>query len=173
MLVIGTLRPQPPAAMMLAQELESSGRARAITLEPLSLEGSATLLARVLGRTLEHEQATELWQACAGTPLLLEAAGRSLAEGAQPLALRGGSAGDSALLLARFADVGGDGFEYVKAGAIFGVFFDHAKATALSGVAPAAADEAGARAAGPRRGARGPRLGLGFVRAPALRSSST
>ena len=141
-LVIGTLRPQPPAAMVLAQELESSGRARAITLEPLSLEGSATLLARVLGRTLEHEQATELWQACAGTPLLLEAAGRSLAEGAQPLALRGGSAGDSSLLLARFADVGGDGFEYVKAGAIFGVFFDHAKATALSGVAPAAADEA-------------------------------
>ena len=44
--------------------------------------------------------------------------------------------------MTRFVDVDGDGFEYVKAGAIFGVFFDHAKATALSGVPAAAADDA-------------------------------
>jgi DNA-binding CsgD family transcriptional regulator len=141
-LVIGTLRPQPPAGMVLAQELEASGRARAITLEPLSRDGSAKLLERVLGRTLEADQATALWQACAGTPLLLQAAGRSLAEGVAPLALSNGSAGDSALLLARFAGVGNEGFDYVKAGAIFGTFFDHAKATALSGVAASVADEA-------------------------------
>jgi DNA-binding CsgD family transcriptional regulator len=141
-LVIGTLRPEPAAAYSLAQELQASGRAQAITLEPLSRDGAAALLERVLGRTLDSDQATELWEACAGTPLLLEAAGRSLAEGTAPLALRNGTAGDSALLLARFADVGSGGFDYVKAGAIFGVFFDHAKATALSGVPAPVADEA-------------------------------
>jgi DNA-binding CsgD family transcriptional regulator len=141
-LVIGTLRPEPPPAFTLAQELSSSGRAQAITLEPLSLDGAAELLARVLGRTLDTEQATELWRACAGTPLLLQAAARSLAEGTAPLASPNGYSGDSALLLARFVDVGSEGFDYVKAGAIFGVFFDHAKATALSGVPAAAADEA-------------------------------
>jgi DNA-binding CsgD family transcriptional regulator len=138
-LVIGTLRPQPPA-YLLARELAAAGRAQAITLEPLSRDGSAALLERVLGRELDPDQATELWRTCAGTPLLLEAAARSLAEGAPPVF--GPGAGESALLLNRFADVDAPGFEYVKAGAIFGVFFDHAKATALSGVAADAADHA-------------------------------
>jgi len=140
-LVIGTLRPEPPSAYTLAQELSASGRGQTITLEPLSRDAAVALLQRVLGRALDPQQATELWQACAGTPLLLEAAGRSLAEGTAP-ALRNGSNGDSALLLSRFVDVGSEGFDYVKAGAIFGVFFDHAKATALSGVAADAADTA-------------------------------
>ena len=141
-LVVGTVRPEPPAAYTLAQELAASGRAQLLTLEPLSLEAASALLERVLGRPLDEEQTTELWRACAGTPLLLEAAGRSLAEGAEPLASPSGAAGDSALLLHRFADVGEAGSDYVKAGAIFGVYFDHAKATALSGVAADDADDA-------------------------------
>ena len=127
---------------MLVSELASSGRAQEVTLEPLSRDGAAALLERVLGRSLARGRATELWRDCAGTPLLLEAAGRSLAEGRLPRQSSGGSAGDSSLLLTRFVDVDGDGFEYVKAGAIFGVFFDHAKATALSGVPATAADDA-------------------------------
>ena len=141
-LVIGTLRAEPPPARMLVSELASSGRAQEVTLEPLSRDGAAALLERVLGRSLARGRATELWRDCAGTPLLLEAAGRSLAEGRLPRQSSGGSAGDSSLLLTRFVDVDGDGFEYVKAGAIFGVFFDHAKATALSGVPATAADDA-------------------------------
>ncbi len=141
-LVVGTLRQEPPPAFALAQELASSGRAQAITLEPLSRDGAAELLERVLGRPLEDDEATELWQACAGTPLLLEAAARSLAEGMPRHQLENGSIAEDALLLTRFAGAGSDGFDYVKAGAIFGVYFDHAKATALSGVPQAAADDA-------------------------------
>jgi DNA-binding CsgD family transcriptional regulator len=141
-LVIGTLRPEPPAAFTLAQELSAAGRASALTLEPLSRDGGAALLTRLLGRELEEEEATELWRTCAGTPLLLEAAARSLAEGGSPLGGANGSPGSQALLLNRFADVGAGGFEYVKAGAIFGVYFDHAKAAALSGVPAEVADDA-------------------------------
>jgi len=141
-LVVGTLRAEPPPAHALVCELAATGRAQAITLQPLSRDGARALLERVLGHSLAQQQATELWRDCAGTPLLLEAVGRSLAEGHAPRQSPGGAAGDSSLLLARFVDVGTDGFEYVKAGAIFGVFFDHAKATALSGVPSAAADDA-------------------------------
>jgi DNA-binding CsgD family transcriptional regulator len=141
-LVIGTLRAEPPPAQALVTELAGSGKARAITLEPLSREGAAALLERVLGHSIAQEQATELWRDCAGTPLLLEAVGRSLAEGRPPRHPGSAAAGDASLLLTRFVDVDGDGFEYVKAGAIFGVFFDHSKATALSGVPAAAAEDA-------------------------------
>lgn len=137
-LVVGSLRAEPPASHELAMDLAATGHAQLVTLEPLSLEGSAALLERELGRPLDGEEASRLWAACAGTPLLLEAAARSLAEGASVQTAEG----DSALLLGRFVGVGADGFEYVKAGAIFGVCFDHAKATALSGVAAKAADDA-------------------------------
>jgi DNA-binding CsgD family transcriptional regulator len=144
-LIVGTLRSEPPAAAALAHELVGAGKAQALTLEPLSRAAAATLVERVLGRSLGDEEAGELWRACAGTPLLLEAAARSLAEGAPLSSLENGALADSALLLARFAGLGSEGFEYVKAGAIFGVYFDHAKAGALAGVAPAAADDALAR----------------------------
>jgi DNA-binding CsgD family transcriptional regulator len=141
-LVIGTLRAEPPPAYTLAQELSASGRAQTITLEPLSREGAAALLERVLGHPLQEQQATELWRTCAGTPLLLQEAGRSLAEGISPRQIENGALGDSALLLTRFLGAGDAGFDYVKAGSIFGVYFDHAKATALSGVAAELADDA-------------------------------
>jgi DNA-binding CsgD family transcriptional regulator len=142
-LVVGTLRSQPPPAQALVDELALSQRARVITLEPLSRDGGAQLLERVLGRELDHAQATDLWRSCAGTPLLLEAAARSLAEGRPPRGTpSAGAGGDSSLLLNRFADVEEEGFQYVQAGAIFGVFFDHAKAATLAGVSAAAADAA-------------------------------
>jgi DNA-binding CsgD family transcriptional regulator len=144
-LLVGTLRAEPPAARELAQELAAAGQAQLLTLEPLSRSGAAALLERVLGRALEEDQADELWRACAGTPLLLEAAARSLAEGTPLQRPDGGAVSDSALLLGRFVGVGSEGFEYVRAGAIFGVYFDHAKATALSGVPADAADDALAR----------------------------
>jgi DNA-binding CsgD family transcriptional regulator len=137
-LVVGSLRAEPPAADELANDLAAAGHAQLMTLEPLSLAGSAALLERELGRPPSAEEANRLCTACAGTPLLLEAAARSLAEGTPVHA----TDGDSALLLGRFVGAGADGFEYVKAGAIFGVYFDHAKATALSGVPAKAADNA-------------------------------
>ncbi|HXR13141.1 MAG TPA: AAA family ATPase, partial [Solirubrobacteraceae bacterium] len=144
-LIVGTLRGEPPAAAELAQELVAAGQAQALTLEPLSRAAAATLVERVLGRSLGDEEAGELWRTCAGTPLLLEAAARSLADGAPLSSLEHGTLADSALLITRFAGLGSEGFEYVKAGAIFGVYFDHAKAAALSGVPSAVADDALAR----------------------------
>ena len=138
----GTLRPGPAQATGLAHELASAGFARVTGLEPLSRDGSAELLSRTLGRMPAREEASELWRACAGTPLLLQAAGRALAEGTPLRQLEEGPIVDSTMLLRRFADVGGHGFDYVKAGAILGVHFDHATATALSGVPPTAADDA-------------------------------
>ena len=98
--------------------------------------------------------------------------GRALAEGTPLHQLEAGPhGGDSALLLRRFADVSDEEFEYVKAGAIFGVHFEHAKAAALAGV-PARIADRRARAARPRGRARGPRRRLGGVRAPAVRSGA-
>jgi DNA-binding CsgD family transcriptional regulator len=145
-LIAGTLRSEPPAAHELALELVAAGQAQALTIEPLTRLASATLVERVLGHSLDDVAASELWRACAGTPLLLEAAARSLAEGAPLESIEsGGALTGSSLLLARFVGLGAEGFEYVKAGAIFGVYFDHAKAAALSGVAPQTADHALAR----------------------------
>ena len=141
-LVMGTLRPEPPAACALAQELAAAGLARVTPVEPLSREGATELIARLVGREPERAEAGELWRACAGAPLLLEAAGRALAEGTPLRRLRGGSIGDPAMLLRRFADVDGPGFEYVQAAAILGVHYDHATATELAGVAAASADAA-------------------------------
>jgi DNA-binding CsgD family transcriptional regulator len=140
--VLGTLRPEPPLAYVLAQDLASAQRARLNTLEPLSRDGAAQLLSRILGRSPDRDEAGELWRACAGTPLLLEAAGRSVAEGTPPHQLENGPSGDLSLLLRRFAGASNKGFDYVKAGAILGIHFDHTKAAALSGVAPSAADAA-------------------------------
>ena len=144
--IAGALRSEPPAAHDLARELVAAGQAQTLTIEPLSRTASARLVERVLGRSLDADSAGELWHACAGTPLLLDAAARSLAEGASLESIeRGGVLADSSLLLARFAGLGKEGFEYVKAGAIFGVYFGHGMAAALSGVTPAAAEDALAR----------------------------
>ena len=140
--ILGTLRPEPPLAYVLAQDLASAQRARVSTLEPLSHDGAVQLLSRILGRSPDRDEADELWRACAGTPLLLEAAGRAVAEGTPLHQLENGPSGDLSLLLRRFADAGGKGFDYVKAGAILGIHFDHTKATALAGVAPGVADDA-------------------------------
>jgi hypothetical protein len=140
--VVWTLRPEPPLAYAMARELVSTGSASLTTLGPLSREGAAELLSRALDRAPDGDEAIELWRACAGTPLLLEAAGRALAEGTPLHQLEDGSIGDSAMLLRRFADVGSQEFDYVKAGAIFGVHFEHSKAMALSGVPSSTADGA-------------------------------
>src|SRR6202011_2192944 len=110
---IGTLRPEPRASA-LVQELVSTGHAHLTALAPLSRGGAATLLTRTLGRSPAGEEAGELWRTCAGTPLLLEAAGRALADGTPLRSLGESPIGDSALLLHRFADVGTQGFDYVK-----------------------------------------------------------
>ena len=135
--------------------------------------GAGELLARMLGRAPTDDEAGELWRACAGTPLLLEAAARALADGTPLHQLedpiwRGI---DSSRLLRRFADVGGRGFDYVRAGAILGVHFDHETATQLVGRL-AERRRRGAHGARPRGGARGPPVGLGGVRAPAVRAGA-
>jgi len=80
-LVIGTVRPEPPQADLLVSELASAGYARVAAIEPLSRDGAGELLSRTLDRAATHEEVSELWRACAGTPLLLEAAARALADG--------------------------------------------------------------------------------------------
>ena len=132
-LVVGTLRPEPDRASALAHELVGSGHARLLPLEPLSRAASEDLAARIVGRPLDEPESDRLWRACAGTPLLLELAGRALRTGA-PLPLRLGMEQSLAFLLERFAGLGEDVYRYVQAASIFGVRFRPAFASALAGL---------------------------------------
>ncbi|HVC86017.1 MAG TPA: AAA family ATPase [Gaiellaceae bacterium] len=144
-LVVGTLRPEPDAASALAHELAASGHARLMTLEPLSRGASETLVERVVERPLAAAEGEWLARACAGTPLLLEAAARRLtAGGTLPALARNGRLGRE-LLLERFAGVGDDAYRYVEAASIFGVRFQPALVAVLAGLDRDTADGAHAR----------------------------
>lgn len=122
-LVLGSLRPEPDAASLLAHDLVASGHARVVTLDPLSPEAAADLVGDIVGHRLRAREARQVWRATAGTPLLLKAAASVLSdEGALPAGDGAGTFG-SPLLLKRFAGVGDDAFAYVQAASILGVRF--------------------------------------------------
>ncbi|HTW41158.1 MAG TPA: AAA family ATPase [Solirubrobacteraceae bacterium] len=161
--VLGALRPQPDPANELAGELAGSGHADVMTLAPLSLPGSTSLLARLVPTGLDDAENERIWGACAGTPLLLELVARSMASGGSPVLAKaimaalppGGEDGPPAgppgsgvagsLLLQRFVGLGADTFAYVRAASIFGVRFSPALAGALAGLADAEAGAAHVR----------------------------
>ncbi|HTX47681.1 MAG TPA: AAA family ATPase, partial [Solirubrobacteraceae bacterium] len=129
-LLLGSLRPEPNPAWMLARELVGSGHATMVSLEPLSAEASQALLERRISGRLDPEQRDHVVSACAGTPLLLEAAAASLSGGGSlpsPSDDGGSPSGTTgfrwSLLLDRFAGLGDDAFRFVRAASILGVRF--------------------------------------------------
>lgn len=144
-LVLGSLRPEPAAAAVVARELAGAGHARVLELAPLSRQASVTLVRRAVSRELGEMECERVWRACAGTPLLLEEAARTLGGGgALPASLGDGGFGPS-LLLERFAGVDGDALAYVRAASILGVRFRSELAGALAGLDDAQTVDAHAR----------------------------
>lgn len=139
-LVLGSLRPEPEAASLLADELEGSGHAQLIELERLSRAASAALLAASV--CLDPAERERVLDACAGSPLLLKVAASTLtAGGSVPRRSdRGGFA--RSLLLERFVGLGHEAFRYVQAGSVFGVRFKPALAGALAGIDDLACEQA-------------------------------
>jgi DNA-binding CsgD family transcriptional regulator len=132
--VLGSLRGEPNRAWLLARELAGAGRARLVSLEPLSREASAALLARTVHRSLDPGETDRVWRACAGTPLLLEAAAWTLDSGGSLPASSGAAAFAASLLLERFTGVGEDALGYVRAASVLGARFQAALAGALAGL---------------------------------------
>ncbi|MGH2855892.1 MAG: AAA family ATPase, partial [Solirubrobacteraceae bacterium] len=116
-MVLGSLRPEPDPASLLAAELVGSGQAESLTLAPLGREASVALLHRVAGCPLAGADSDRIWEMCAGSPLLLKAAAWQLrADGALPGP--SAAAGFAAtLLLNRFVGAGEDALAYVNAAA--------------------------------------------------------
>ncbi len=132
--LLGSLRPEPDDASALARELLGGGHARVLAVEPLSRAASVALLERAAPGALDSVQSESVWRACAGTPLLLQAAARTLGGGGSlPEVSREDRFGPS-LLLERFAGVSGDGLAYVRAASILGVRFSITVAGALAGL---------------------------------------
>lgn len=150
-LVLGSLRPEPSSSYELSADLASSGHARLLSLEPLSREGSETLLRRACSRGLDAEELDRICIACAGTPLLVELAAWSVEHsGSLPaeaddergfvapvrMGVSAGPAGALAgrLLLERFVGQGADSLAYVRAASVFGVRFRPSHAGTLAGL---------------------------------------
>ena len=144
-LVLGSLRPEPIGAFELARELVGCDQARVVALQPLSREASAALVQRATPRVLDTVECEDVWRACAGTPLLLKEAARTLGGGGSLPAPSGDGGFGASLLLERFAGVDGDALAYVQAASILGVRFQRPLAGALAGLDDAQTDAAHAR----------------------------
>ncbi len=145
-MVLGSLRPEPDGASAVARELVGCGLARLLSLQPLSREASVVLVERAVPRALDEAERERVWRACAGTPLLLKEAARTLGGGRVLPAPGDGGFGVS-LLLERFAGVEGDALAYIQAASILGVRFRRALAGALAGLDDARMEVAHARLA--------------------------
>lgn len=132
--LVGTLRPDPDRATELAADLSSSRSARIVHLDPLSPRASAELLERLVDQPLAEDVREQLWRACAGTPLLLEAAAAAVRDGRRPPSLGTGQQLRASFLLERFAGIGDVARAYVDAAAILGIRFRPADAALLAGV---------------------------------------
>lgn len=148
-LVVGTARPEPAVGFDLARDLMGIPSATLVHLEPLSRAGSDLLVARLLGQEPDALTSERLWQACAGSPLLLQVATALPAgnPGSPPGSgrLQGSSWERSSLILERFADVAGFARAYIDAAAVLGVRFRPVEAARLAGLEDDALAEAHGR----------------------------
>jgi DNA-binding CsgD family transcriptional regulator len=144
--VVGTLRPWPAEARKAAAALAQGHTAFVEMLAPLTLEGSAALLAARAGRPVDDTTARSAWQACAGNPLLLEQVAVALGRGEQlpRLGERAGVIGAGAavladeLLLARFAGLAEETLRCAQAASVLGTRFRPDHAAEMAHLEPAA-----------------------------------
>lgn len=144
-MVLGSLRPEPDGAASLARELVGADQAKVLEVPALSREASAAIVQAGVSRALSEVEGERIWRACAGTPLLLKEAARTLDGGGSLPALSGENDPGALLLLERFAGIDREAFAYVQAAAILGVRFRPALAGPLAGLDRAQTEGAQAR----------------------------
>ncbi len=137
-LVVGTARPEPAVGLDLARDLMGNPAATIVHLQPLSRAGSDLLAARLLGQAPDASTSERLWQACAGSPLLLRVAAALPAGGGGNRAgapgLQAPSWRRSSLVLERFADVDRLARTYIDAASVLGIRFRPDDAGHLTGL---------------------------------------
>ncbi|MEV7808050.1 AAA family ATPase [Microbispora sp. NPDC088329] len=141
--VVAALRAWPPAALDLVRDLEESGCARTVELEPLGERSSAAFLARRTGRELPARMAHKVWAMCAGNPLLLDHAARLLADGVDlgSLETRSPDLAGRELLVRRFVGAAPEAMRCARAGSVLGLSFDLGAAMELAGLDTEAGDD--------------------------------
>jgi DNA-binding CsgD family transcriptional regulator len=123
--VLGTLRPWPPAARELVFGLTRQGLASSARLEPLGRESARALLAERLGRPPPEPVSAAAWSVCGGNPLLLEQVAMAIARGEDvpDHGTEGWSKLSRDLLLARFAGLTTPALRYAQAASVLGTHF--------------------------------------------------
>jgi len=133
--IVATLRPWPSAAMDIAGALVAEGSATLERLDPLSIKGVSRLLTLIEGKEADRKAIVRVHQACAGNPLLVTQLSRTIprpVDVSRPM-IPGAELG-SRYLLTRFADVGADGLELLRAACVLGVRFRPEVAAAMVGL---------------------------------------
>jgi DNA-binding CsgD family transcriptional regulator/tetratricopeptide (TPR) repeat protein len=141
--LVGTLRPWPEEALLLARALSEAGEATLEQLAPLSPTAVGTLIGPRSWGALSDGERRRAFDLTRGNPLLVEQLGRALARGEH---LPGPDAGlpalADALLLSRFAGLDQEGLACARAGSVLGTTWRPHLACEIAGLAEPAADRA-------------------------------
>jgi DNA-binding CsgD family transcriptional regulator len=142
--VIATMRTWPEDARDVASNLVGAGVARRVRLEPLSRDGSRSMLVERAGLEVSDAAATRAWELCAGNPLLLEQVASAISRGAIDA-----DAGENwpalevdGLLLSRFAGLPRAALRCAQAASVLGVRFRPDVAAEAAGLTEVEADRA-------------------------------
>lgn len=132
--IVGTLRANPPSAIETIRRVAIEGDAVIENLGPLSALASAELLEIETGRPLDPQTARHAWEASGGNPLLLKHLATSLlAEGKlRVMRPEKDSPAGLALLLPRFAGVSSPAYEFARMASVLGTSFRPSDATGLA-----------------------------------------
>ena len=132
--VIATLRPWPPAAGKLCQDLANCGDAALERLSPLGERSVRALLTGLTGEAVSESTAHRAHVLCNGNPLLVEQVALSLARGGDVPDLGGTASGlGEHILLARFAGLDAAGIRCAQAASVLGTSFRLELAAQLAG----------------------------------------
>lgn len=133
------LRPWPPPAGELAMRLHEGGKAELLDLQPLSVQGTATVLQFASGEMPDAGRVAKVHALTRGNPLLLEQLGRILQSGgALPEEEEHGADAipGSSVILARLSGLPPDSLKFLRAASVLGVECRPDVAMGIAGIDP-------------------------------------
>ena len=141
--VVATLRPWPPEAEKLCQDLASGGDAAVERLSPLGERSVRALLTSLTGEAVSKSTAHRAHALCNGNPMLIEQVALSLARGGDVPDLGGTASGlGQHILLARFAGLDAAGIRCAQSASVLGTSFRLELAAQLAAGEGPSVDEA-------------------------------
>ncbi len=132
--VVATLRPWPPEAADLAEQLAAAGQAEIQRLAPLSGLSSAQVVDRAAKRQLAPDELELVLTSCAGNPFLLSQAGSAAGSDNSLAGLKGNP---NHALVARFAGLAPDVLRVARAASVAGPRFWPQVVSAMTGASDA------------------------------------